>query len=286
LAGVLAGLAVIVVAAWPIPKVKTKPGVYLSTALYSPLKDFLTRFSGVAGLILAAICVYRVSDFVLNIMNPFYRDMGFTLTEIAEIRKVFGIIASMAGVFLGGVVVARFGLMRALIVGAFAQPISNLMFALLAMSGHSVPMLFTSICIDNIAGGVAGTALIAYMSSLTTAGFTATQYALFSSLYALPGKLIASQSGRIVEASAVAAQAGGPIGALKGLFTRLPPESFTAAGAKLGVSAPAMAAGYTAFFIYTALIGVVAIALSFLVAARQPRHMAAKAAEAEAEVPG
>jgi PAT family beta-lactamase induction signal transducer AmpG len=283
LLGVLAGLAVIVVAAMPIPKTPTKPGVYLSTALYSPLKDFLTRFSGVAGLILAAICVYRVSDFVLNIMNPFYRDMGFSLTEIAEIRKVFGIIASMAGVFLGGVVVARFGLMKALIVGAFAQPISNLMFALLAMSGHSVPMLFTSICIDNIAGGVAGTALIAYMSSLTSAGFTATQYALFSSLYALPGKLIASQSGRIVEASAVSAEAGGPVGALKGLFTRLPPESFTAAGAKLGVSAPAMAAGYTAFFIYTALIGVVAIVLSFLVAARQPRHMAAKAAKAAAQ---
>jgi PAT family beta-lactamase induction signal transducer AmpG len=161
---------VIVVAAWPIPKVPTKPGVYLSTALGSPLKEFLTRFAGVAGLILATICVYRVSDFVLNIMNPFYRDMGFSLTEIAEIRKVFGIIASMAGVFLGGVVVARFGLMKALIVGAFAQPISNLMFALLAMSGHSVPMLFTAICVDNIAGGVAGTALIAYMSSLTTAG--------------------------------------------------------------------------------------------------------------------
>jgi PAT family beta-lactamase induction signal transducer AmpG len=281
LAGVIAGLAVIVLAAWPIPKVPTKPGVYLSTALYSPLKDFLTRFSGVAGLILAAICVYRVSDFVLNIMNPFYRDMGFSLTEIAEIRKVFGIVASMAGVFLGGVVVARFGLMKALIIGAFAQPISNLMFALLAMSGHNTGMLFASICIDNVAGGVAGTALIAYMSSLTTAGFTATQYALFSSLYALPGKLIASQSGRIVEASAKAAEAGGPIAALKGLFTRLPPESFTAAGAKLGVSAPAMAAGYTAFFLYTALIGMVAIVLSFLVAVRQPAHMAAKATAAE-----
>jgi PAT family beta-lactamase induction signal transducer AmpG len=278
LAGVVVGLGVIVVAAWPIPKVKTKPGVYLSTALGSPLAEFMTRFSGVAGLILATICVYRVSDFVLNIMNPFYRDMGFSLTEIAEIRKVFGIIASMLGVFLGGVVVARFGLMKALIVGAFAQPISNLVFAWLAMSGHNVPVLFAAICIDNIAGGVAGTALIAYMSSLTTAGFTATQYALFSSLYALPGKLIASQSGRLVEASAIAAEAGGPIGTLKGLFTRLPPESFTAAGAKLGVSAAAMAAGYTAFFIYTALIGVAAIVLSFLVAARQPRHMAAKAA--------
>lgn len=269
LLGVLAGLAIVVIAAWPIPKVRTKPGVYMSKAFGEPLGEFLTRFQGVAGLILAAICVYRVSDFVLNIMNPFYRDMGFSLTEIAEIRKVFGIIASMIGVFLGGVVVARLGLMKALIIGAFAQPISNLMFALLAMSGHNIPMLFTAICLDNIAGGVAGTALIAYMSSLTSAGFTATQYALFSSLYALPGKLIASQSGRIVEASAQAAEHGGPIGVLKGLFTRLPPESFTAAGAKLGVSAQAMAAGYTAFFIYTALIGVVGIVLSFMVAARQ-----------------
>ncbi|NQE62057.1 MFS transporter [Caulobacter sp. RHG1] len=269
LLGVLSGLAVVVVAAWPIPKVRTKPGVYMSKAFGEPLGEFLTRFQGVAGLILAAICVYRVSDFVLNIMNPFYRDMGFTLTEIAEIRKVFGIIASMIGVFLGGVIVARLGLMKALIIGAFAQPLSNLTFAVLAMSGHNTGMLFAAICIDNIAGGIAGTALIAYMSSLTTAGFTATQYALFSSLYALPGKLIASQSGRIVEASAQAAEHGGPIGLLKGLFTRLPPESFTAAGAKLGVSAQAMAAGYTAFFIYTALIGVVAIVLSFLVAARQ-----------------
>ncbi|UAL10857.1 AmpG family muropeptide MFS transporter [Caulobacter segnis] len=269
LLGVITGLAIVVIAAWPIPKVRTKPGVYMSKAFGEPLGEFLTRFQGVAGLILAAICVYRVSDFVLNIMNPFYRDMGFSLTEIAEIRKVFGIIASMIGVFLGGVVVARLGLMKALVIGAFAQPISNLMFALLAMSGHSIPMLFASICLDNVAGGIAGTALIAYMSSLTSAGFTATQYALFSSLYALPGKLIASQSGRIVEASAQAAEHGGPIGLLKDLFVRLPPESFTAAGAKLGVSAQAMAAGYTAFFIYTALIGVVAIVLSFLVAARQ-----------------
>jgi PAT family beta-lactamase induction signal transducer AmpG len=275
LVGVAVGLAIVVVAAWPIPKVRTKPGVYMSKAFGEPLGEFLTRFHGVAGLILAAICVYRVSDFVLNIMNPFYRDMGFTLTEIAEIRKVFGIIASMAGVFLGGVIVARLGLIKALVIGAFAQPLSNLMFALLAMSGHNTGMLFASICLDNIAGGIAGTALIAYMSSLTSAGFTATQYALFSSLYALPGKLIASQSGRIVEASAKAAESGGFTAPLKALFTRLPPESFTAAGAKLGVSAPAMAAGYTAFFIYTALIGVVAIVLSFMVAARQGKTLTA-----------
>lgn len=269
LLGVSSGLVVIAGAAWPIPGVRTKPGVYLSTALGEPLVEFVRRFGGAAGLILATICLYRVSDFVLNIMNPFYRDMGFSLTEIAEIRKVFGIIASMAGVFFGGFIVARFGLIRALIIGAFAQPISNLAFAWLALSGHDVRVLFAAICIDNIAGGVAGTALIAYMSSLTSAGFTATQYALFSSLYALPGKLIASQSGRLVEASAKSAEAGGPLAGLKGLFDGLSPESFTAAGAKLGVGPQALGTGYLVFFFYSALIGVAAIALTLQVAARQ-----------------
>ncbi len=276
LAGVAAGLVVVILAAWPIPGVKTKPGVYMSTALGEPLVEFTRRFSGVAGLILATICLYRVSDFVLNIMNPFYRDLGFSLTEIAEVRKVFGVAASIAGVFLGGLIVTRFGLMKALILGAFAQPLSNLAFGWLAMSGHDVPALFVAIGIDNVAGGVAGTALIAYMSSLTTTGFTATQYALFSSLYALPGKLIASQSGRLVEASAKMAEAGGPPAMFKGLFDRLPPESFGAAGAKLGVSAQALGAGYMTFFFYSALIGVAAILLSFAVAVRQPKVMAAK----------
>lgn len=86
---------------------------------------------------------------------------------------------------------------------------SNLVFAWLATQGHDLTALFVSIGVDNLATGYAGTALIAYMSSLTSIGFTATQYALFSSLYALPGKLIASQSGKIVEASARAADAGG-----------------------------------------------------------------------------
>jgi len=184
LAGVLAGLVVIITAAWPIPRIRTKPGVYLSTALGSPLTEFLKRYAGVAGLILATICVYRVSDFVLNIMNPFYRDLGFSLLEIGEIRKVFSIPASMFGVFLGGVLVGRFGLMKTLIVGAFAQPISNLAFIWLAMSGHNPSVLLGSICIDNVANGIAGTALITYMSSLTSTGFTATQYAMFSSFYA------------------------------------------------------------------------------------------------------
>lgn len=270
LASVLAGLIVIVLAVCPIPGVRTRPGVYLFAALGEPLIVFLRRYRGVAGLILALICLYRLSDFVLNIMNPFYADLGFSKTEIAEARKVFGVVMTVIGVGMGGYLVARLGMMRALVVGAFAGPLSNLAFAWLALQGPQLWALFVAIGIDNVAGGISGTCLIAYMSSLTSAGFTATQYALFSSLYALPGKLIASQSGRIVEGSAAAADAGGPLAALKALFVRLPPEAYATAMEKSQVTPPALGAGYVMFFLYSALIGVAAVILAFIVARKQP----------------
>ena len=270
LLSVAAGLGIIVVAILPIPGLKTRPGVYLFAALGDPLVDFLKRYKGVAALILALICLYRLSDFVLNIMNPFYADLGFTKIEIAEVRKVFGVVATVIGVGLGGFLVARLGMMRALVIGAFAGPISNLAFGWLALQGPQLWALFVAIGVDNIAGGISGTCLIAYMSSLTSAGFTATQYALFSSLYALPGKLIASQSGRIVESSAAAADVGGPMAGLKAMFGRLPPEAFAGAMEKSQVSPGALGAGYLVFFIYSSLIGVVAIVLAFMVARRQP----------------
>jgi MFS transporter, PAT family, beta-lactamase induction signal transducer AmpG len=271
LGAVLLGGAIIVLAARPLPGVQTRPGRYLSAAFGEPLADFFQRYAGAAGLILATICLYRLSDFVLNIMNPFYLDLGFTKTEVAEVRKGFGFFASLAGVFVGGVAVARLGLMRALLVGAFAGPLSNLVFAWLATQGPSLQALVVAIAVDNVASGLAGTCLIAYMSSLTSQGFTATQYALFSSLYSLPGKLIASQSGRLVESSAASADQGGLFAGLKGLFAGAPPEAFAAAVQKSGVSAPALGAGYLVFFLYSTAIGVVAIVLSFMVAARQKR---------------
>jgi PAT family beta-lactamase induction signal transducer AmpG len=273
LLSVLAGFAIVFAAARPIPGVRTRPGLYLAAALGEPLQDFFHRYQGTAGTILALICLYQVSDFVLNIMNPFYLDLGFTLVEVAEVRKIFGVVASMFGVFAAGVAVARLGLMSALLIGAFAGPLSNLVFILLAVQGHNVPALFVAIGIDNTVSGFAGTCLIAYMSSLTTAGFTATQYALFSSLYALPGKLIASQSGRIVEGAAHSAAAGGLFSILTGMFTNLPPESFAKAIEKSGVSPAALAAGYAVFFIYSTVIGLFAIVLAFMVAAkeRKPR---------------
>ncbi|HEV7386032.1 MAG TPA: MFS transporter [Phenylobacterium sp.] len=273
--GFLVGAAIIVVAALPAPGVRTRPGVYLSAALGDPLRDFFARYGKVAGLILALICLYRLTDFVLNIMNPFYLDLGFTKVEIAEVRKVFGTVATMAGVFLGGFAVARWGLMRALVIGAFLAPVSHLAFAWLAVRGPDIHALLVAIGIENAASGFAGTCLIAYMSSLTRVGFTATQYALFSSLYSLPGKLLASQSGRIVEASAKSADTGGLFAGLKNLFASTPPQAYAHAMEKSQVSPQALGVGYVVFFLYSAAIGFLAIVLVLIVAAKQPAEASA-----------
>lgn len=281
-AAVFIGLGALVLCCWPLPGVKTRPGAYLAGSFGTPLKDFFGRFGGeAAGLILALICLYRLADFVLNIMPPFYLDLGFTKDEIAEVRKVFGVVASMVGVFIGGLSVARLGIIRTMVIGAFASPVSNLVFAWLATQGHDVPALYGAISIDNAATGYAGTALIAYMSSLTAAGFTATQYALFSSLYALPGKLVASQSGRIIESSARAAEQGGPLAAFKPLFSHLPPEIYAKGAATAEVSPAALGAGYITFFLYSVLIGLFAIVLAFIVARKHEALLEAHKAEEE-----
>ncbi|WP_421933541.1 AmpG family muropeptide MFS transporter [Phenylobacterium sp.] len=271
--GILTGVALIVVAALPIPGLPTRPGRYLSTALGAPFIDFFRRYGQLAGLILALICVYRLSDFVLNIMNPFYIDLGFDKLQIAEVRKVLGVVMSVIGVGLGGFSVARLGLMRSMVIGAFAGPISNLVFAWLALQGPQLWALSVAIGIDNIASGFAGTCLIAYMSSLTGEGFTATQYAMFSSFYALLGKLVASQSGKVVEGAAKAADQGGAFAGLKSLFTGLPPATFASAVEKSGVTPAALGSGYVVFFVYSALLGVVGIVLVFIVAARTPKSV-------------
>jgi MFS transporter, PAT family, beta-lactamase induction signal transducer AmpG len=265
LAAIVAGFAIIVLAALPLPGARTRPGVYLSSALADPLRDFFTRYRATGALILALICLYRVPDFVLTIMNPFYLDLGYTLVEIAEVRKIFGVLMSMFGVFMGGVLVARYGLMRAMVIGAFAGPLSNLLFIWLAVQEHDLIKLFAAIGLDNVAGGIAGTCLIAYMSSLTSVGFTATQYALFSSLYAIPGRLIASQSGRIVEAAARNADADGMMSGLKAFVLSHAPQNFAAAVERSGVTPAALGSGYIVFFTYSALLGVASVILSIAV---------------------
>jgi PAT family beta-lactamase induction signal transducer AmpG len=265
-----AGLLLIVAAALPAPGVPTRPSTYFIRAYGEPLRDFFGRFAGTAALILAMICCYRLSDFVLNIMNPFYLDLGFDLETIAGVRKGVGVVMLMLGVGIGGWSIARFGLIRSLIIGALAGPASNLMFAWLAMSGPDPRVFALAIMVDNLSAGYAGTVLIAYMSSLTSAGFTATQYALFSSLYSLPGKLIAAQSGTIVEASAHMALPGGALAGLTPLFSHLPPVAFAAGAADLGVPAAALAAGYTVFFFYSCAIGLAALIFALIIASKTP----------------
>ena len=259
----LGGLALLAGAVLPLPGPPTRPGRLLFRALGEPLAEFIRRHRETATLILALICVYRLPDFVLNIMNPFYLDLGFSKLEIAEVRKVLGVVMSIAGVGLGGWAVARLGLMRALVIGALAGPVSNLAFAWLALQGPQLWALAVAIGLDNLASGFAGTCLIAYMSSLTSRGFTASQYALFSSLYALLGKLVASQSGRIVEGAARLADAPG------GILLPAAPGAFAEALAKSGVSAAGLGTGYVTFFVYSAILGAAGVVLTLVVARRE-----------------
>ncbi len=257
---VIAGMVMVGLAATPLPGAKTRPGIYLYFALGEPLAVFFRKYGKSAGLILAAICFYRLSDFLLNIMTPFYLDVGYTPLQIAEVRKVFGVVATVFGVFLGGLSVARLGLLSSLLIGAFAQPISNAAFVFVAMAGPDMPTLYGVIAVENITGGYAGVCLIAYMSSLTSVGFTATQYALFSSLYAVPGKLMASQSGAIIEGVARGAETGG----MGSMFAPMVQGgvAFASAMEKSQVSPAALGSGYIVFFLYSALAGVLAIILT------------------------
>ncbi|GJD47974.1 Anhydromuropeptide permease [Methylobacterium crusticola] len=170
-------------------------------AVVDPFADLMRRKGAGLVLILALITVYRLPDIVSGIMaNPLYIDMKFSLSEIATVSKVYGVWVGIAGAFAGGIAVSRFGLYPTLLVGGITSAASNLMFAWLALAGHDLPLLIASISIENFAGAFAGTALIAYMSSLTSPAFAATQYALLSSLYALPGKFVGGLSGFAVEA--------------------------------------------------------------------------------------
>jgi PAT family beta-lactamase induction signal transducer AmpG len=174
---------------------------WIQGALVAPFADFLRRYGWHAALILALIAVYRISDVVMGIMaNPFYVDMGFTKDEVAAVTKVYGVIMTLAGAFVGGVLSMRFGVMRILMLGAILSAGSNLLFAWLAGHGHDVTALIAVVSADNLASGIASAAFIAYLSSLTNVSYSATQYALFSSLMLLLPKFVAGFSGDYVDA--------------------------------------------------------------------------------------
>jgi PAT family beta-lactamase induction signal transducer AmpG len=177
-------------------------GAWFTGAVVLPFVDFFGRYGvGLACVILLFLGSYRLTDFTMGTMaNSFYIDHGYTLLQVAAVVKVYGIIASIAGIILAGVIIARFGLLRTLILGSVLVMLSNVGFSTLArIEGSGLVGLGLVNAFDNLAQAIHGTALIVFLSSLTSARYTATQYALFSSLYALPPKIIEGFSGFVAE---------------------------------------------------------------------------------------
>lgn len=205
-------------------------GAWFVGAVVCPLLDFFGRLGWKSAvLILLFMGSYRLTDFTMGSMaNPFYIDQGYTLTQIATVVKVFGLATSMIGVVIAGIVIAKLGILRALVLGSCMIIASNLGFALLATTDAPTLVGLAAVnSLDNLALAMHGTSLIAFLSSLTSPKYTATQYALFSSLYALPGKILEGMSGFVVDAI-----------------------------------------GYNAFFIYTASLSIPGLLLLYVLARR------------------
>jgi len=178
----------------------TKLAAWFVGAVISPFVEFFKRNGLLALVILLLIGTFRISDITMGVMaNPFYLDMGFSKTDIANVSKIYGFFMTILGAALGGIFVLRYGIYRPLLLGAILVPVTNLFFIWLAMSDPALTSLAVVISMDNLSGGFASSVFIAYLSSLTNTAYTATQYALFSSLMTLPAKIAGGFSGIMVE---------------------------------------------------------------------------------------
>jgi PAT family beta-lactamase induction signal transducer AmpG len=170
------------------------------TLLIAPFKDFFTRFGWQALLILLLISTYRISDIVMGVMaNPFYSDMGYSKDEIAMVSKIFGVVMTLLGAFFGGLLTKQWGVNKVLLWGAALSALSNLLFAWLSTIDHQVWALIGVICADNLSGGIASAAFIAFLSGLTRIEYSASQYALLSSLMIAAPQWLAGFSGLFVD---------------------------------------------------------------------------------------
>ncbi len=213
----------------------------LFDAIVGPFLNFLKTHGAAAILMLAAISLYRLPDFVMGPMiGPFYTDLGLAKETIGAMRLSVGLIASLLGIAAGGLFAVRFGFGKTLLLGALIGPMSNLGYTVMALVGLSTPVFGGVLFVENFSEGFAGAALVAYMASLTSIGYTATQYALLSSFYALLGKFLKGLSGVAVE--------------------------------RLEQGRPLMEA-YALFFAATAAVGVPAVLLCWLLLLRQRKQL-------------
>lgn len=186
----------------PLPPGTPPPegwGPRLRLAVVEPFRDLLTRPGW--PLILGFVALFKLGEALAGVMTaPFYRALGFSRLDVAAVSGVFGLVATLAGVTLGGVLVAGIGVGRALVATGIMQMLSNLMYVALAEAGRSVPMLWLQVAAENTTDGLADAAFVAYLSGLTSTAFTATQYALLSSLAAVPLRTLGATSGYLAEA--------------------------------------------------------------------------------------
>ncbi|MET4732581.1 PAT family beta-lactamase induction signal transducer AmpG [Thalassospira sp. MBR-102] len=208
LAGFIAGflklaisVAAAILVAWLTTRVGVTPTGMVQETYVAPVKDFIDRYGKAAIVVLALIGVYRIADIVMGVMaNVFYTDLGFSKEEIAAVSKTFGLFMTIAGSFLGGLLSVRYGVVRILFLGALLSAITNILFAIMAHLGPNTIMFAGVIMADNLSGGLATAAFIAYLSGLTNISFTAMQYAIFSSIMTLFPKILAGFSGSVVDA--------------------------------------------------------------------------------------
>ena len=199
-ARLVASVALAGLAGWIAVKLRAAPAAMLRETYVDPFTDFVRRYGKSALLLLLLVGTYRISDIVLGaVANVFYIEIGFTKDQIAAISKTYGLFMTLFGGFMAGFMALRYGVIRTLFVGALLSSLTNLLFAYLATAGNDEWLLIAVITADNLAGGLATTAFVAYLSSLTNLSFTATQYALFSSIMTLGPKIIAGYSGMVVE---------------------------------------------------------------------------------------
>ena len=188
----------VLAAATPHPALFTAQGLF--DALVGPFVAFFRQHGSWALLMLLTISLYRLPDFVMGPMaNPFYADLGIVKETVGAVRGSVGLVATIVGIAAAGLGAVRFGFVPTLLAGAVLGPGSNLAFAYLALHGADEGVFAGAMIIDNFCSGFAGVALVGYMSSLTNIGYTATQYALLSSFYALLGKMLKGFSGVAVE---------------------------------------------------------------------------------------
>ena len=199
-------LAVALLIAWMASRLLVRCGLVdpalIEQTYILPVRDFFNRYGwSLAWILLALIGVYRISDIVLGVIsNVFYQDLGFSKSEIAAAVKTFGVLMTIVGGFIGGLLSIRFGVIRILFLGAVLSAATNLMFMVLAQVGYDMTWLYIVISADNLSAGIASAAFVAFLSSLTNISFTAMQFAIFTSLMTLLPKLLGGYSGSMVDA--------------------------------------------------------------------------------------